>query len=75
VSFGQHKRTKGHKAWEVAQDNKKDKIRSKEFENEIERLKNRLVQKDAVENELLHRIRQLEYERDYWKRMCDGVYL
>ena len=35
---------------------KHDKVRSKEFENEIERLKRRLIHKEAVEVELLNRI-------------------
>jgi hypothetical protein len=49
-----------HISWEKQCDNKQDKVRSKEFENEIERLKSRLAQKEAVEAELLKRIYELE---------------
>jgi hypothetical protein len=69
-SFSQHKKTKCHRLWEQAQENKSDKLRSKEFENEIERLKNRLVHKEQIERELLCRIRQIEQERDYWRKAC-----
>lgn len=75
ASLVQHKRTKAHKAWEVLQENKNDKVRSKEFENEVERLKRRLLHKEAVEVELLNRIRQLEHELGYWKKACEGVYV
>lgn len=71
VSLAQHKRSKIHKTWESLQENKQDKIRSKQFENEIERLKARLVHKEQVEA----RIFQLERERDYWKSQLDGVYV
>ena len=60
ASFSAHKKTKMHIAWEKQYDNKQDKVRSKEFENEIERLKSRLNQKEAVEAELLKRIYELE---------------
>ena len=75
VSLIQHKRSKIHKTWESLQENKQDKVRSKQFENEIERLKRRLTHKEEVESELLARIHQLEYERDYWKAQMDGVYV
>lgn len=71
ISLYQHKRTKQHKTWEALQTQKQDKARSKEFENEIERLKRRLIHKEAVEVELLNRIRQLEAELKYY----DGVYV
>ena len=70
-----HKKTKHHKAWETGQENKQDKLRSKEFENEIERMKRKLAHKEAVESELLQRIWHLEAERDYWKQTCNGVYI
>jgi len=75
ISLAQHKRSKIHKAWEALQENKQDKIRSKQFENEIERLKARLVHKEQVEVELIARIFQLERERDYWKEQLNGVYV
>ena len=75
VSLAQHKKSKIHKAWELAQENKTDKLRSKEFENENERLKRTLAHKEELERELLNRIRHLETERDYWKRACDGVFI
>ena len=75
VSLYQHKRTKLHKTWEAGQDHKQDRIRSKEFENEIERLKRRITHKEEVETELLNRIRQLEHELMYWKKAYEGVYV
>jgi len=75
VSLAQHKRSKIHKTWEALQENKQDKARSKHFENEIERLKSRLVHKENIEVELLNRIFHLERERDYWKAQMDGVYV
>lgn len=74
-SLHQHKRTKLHKMWEASQDHKQDRIRSKEFENEIERLKQRLTHKENIEKELLARIHYLEEERDYWKSHLDGIYV
>lgn len=74
-SLCQHKRSKQHKAWEALKDQKQDKVRSKEFENEIERFKRRMEHKEAVEAELLNRIRHLESEVIYWKNLCDGVYV
>jgi len=75
VSLVQHKRSKIHKTWEALQENKQDKVRSKQFENEIERLKSRLTHKELIEVELLNRIFHLENERDYWKAQMDGVYV
>jgi len=74
-SLYQHKRTKQHKTWEALQDQKHDKVRSKEFENQIERLKRRLFHKEEVEIELLNRIHQLEGDVQYWKAACEGVYV
>lgn len=62
-----HKTTKMHKAWESVQENKNSLIRSKEYENEIYRLKNRLRHKEDVETALMVRINQLESENSYWK--------
>ena len=71
MSLVQHKRSRIHKTWEDTQVHKHDKIRSKEFENEIERLKRRLAHKEEVEVELLNRIHQLEGELKYY----EGVYV
>lgn len=75
ISLAAHKKTKLHKTWEAQQDQKKDKARSKEFENEIERLKRRLNHKEEIEVELLNRIHHLEGELNYWKTACAGVYV
>ena len=73
-NLAQHKKSKMHLAWEAAKENRHTKVRSKEFENENERLKRRLAHKEEVEAELLNRIRQLEYECTYWKKQMEGVY-
>jgi hypothetical protein len=70
-----HKKSKLHQTWEANQVHKSDKIRSKEFENEIERLKRRVTHKEAVEVALLNRINQLEEEILYWKTASEGVYV
>jgi hypothetical protein len=70
-----HKKSKLHQTWEANQIHKSDKIRSKEFENEIERLKRRVTHKEAVEVALLNRINQLEEEILYWKTASEGVYV
>jgi hypothetical protein len=70
-----HKKSNMHKSWESRQEVKDVRVQSKQFENEIERLKRRLVHKDQIEEELLARIHQLEYERDYWKKQLNGVYV
>lgn len=70
-----HRKSKMHRIWEDAQDHKQDRVRSKEFENENERLKRRLVHKESVEVALLNRIHQLEYDLAYWKNQSDGVYV
>lgn len=75
ASLKAHRRTKGHTTWEALQENKNDKVRSKEFENEIERLKRRLAQKEDVEASLLARIHQLEEDVEYWRLTSEGVYL
>jgi hypothetical protein len=75
MSMAQHKKTKLHKTWESLKENKQDKVRSKEFENEIERLRARLIHKENVEVELLNRIHQLEAEVGYLRKACEGVYV
>lgn len=70
-----HQKSKLHQTWEANQVHKTDKVRSKEFENEIERLKRRLTHKEAVEVALLNRINNLEDELAYWKKAYDGVYM
>jgi predicted nucleic acid-binding Zn-ribbon protein len=64
-----------HQAWETSKEVKDVRVQSKHFENEIERLKNRLEHKDQVEIELLNRIRQLESDVQYWKQASEGVYV
>jgi predicted nucleic acid-binding Zn-ribbon protein len=64
-----------HQAWETSREVKDVRVQSKQFENEIERLKNRLEHKDQVEIELLNRIRQLESDVQYWKHASEGVYV
>jgi predicted nucleic acid-binding Zn-ribbon protein len=64
-----------HLAWETSREVKDVRVQSKQFENEIERLKIRLEHKEHVETELLNRIRQLEKEIEHWKKASDGVYL
>jgi hypothetical protein len=60
-----------HLAWETAQDVKDVRVKSKKYENEVERLKNRLVHRENIEAELLARIRTLEESVEYWKKQCD----
>jgi predicted nucleic acid-binding Zn-ribbon protein len=64
-----------HKAWETSREVKDVRVQSKQFENEIERLKNRLEHKELVEIELLNRIRHLETDIEYLKNAYDGVYV
>ena len=71
----QHKKSKMHLAWEAAKEVKDVRVQSKQFENEIERLKRRLIHKEAVEIALMNRINQLEEELAYWKTAYDGVYV
>jgi hypothetical protein len=74
-NLAQHKKSKMHLAWEASKEVKDVRIQSKQFENEIERLKRRLIHKEAVEVALLNRINQLEEEILYWKSACEGVYI
>jgi hypothetical protein len=64
-----------HQAWETSKEVKDVRVQSKHFENEIERLKNRLEHKESVEIELLNRIRQLELDVQYWKQASEGIYV
>jgi hypothetical protein len=64
-----------HLAWEASKEVKDVRVQSKQFENEIERLKRRLIHKEAVEVALLNRIHQLEEEILYWKSASEGVYI
>ena len=74
-NLSQHKKSKMHKAWETSREVKDVRVQSKQFENEIERLKNRLEHKELVEIELLNRIRHLETDIEYLKNAYDGVYV
>jgi hypothetical protein len=69
-SLGAHKKTKMHLAYEKVQEVKDVRVQSKQFENEIERLKHKLVQRELVEVELLTRIRTLENSVTYWKNQA-----
>ena len=70
-----HRKSKMHQQWESRQEVKDVRVQSKQFENEIERLKMKIVHKEKVEAELLERIHQLEYESQYWKKQLEGVYV
>ena len=70
-----HKKSKMHIAWETAQDVKDVRVNSKKYENEVERLKNRLVHRENIEAELLARIHTLEESVKYWKKQCEGIYV
>lgn len=74
-NLAQHKKSKMHLAWEQTQVVKDVRVQSKQFENEIERLKNKLIHRERVEAELLIRINALEESVDYWKAQCEGVYV
>jgi len=74
-NLAQHKKSKMHLAWEASKEVKDVRVQSKQFENEIERLKRRLLHKEAVEMALLNRINRLEEEVLYWKTACEGVYV
>ena len=74
-SLTQHKKSKMHQSWETSREVKDVRVQSKQFENEIERLKNRLEHKESIEIELLNIIRQLESDIEYWKKSCEGVYI
>ena len=75
TSLAIHKKTKSHRAWETTQEVKDVRVQSKHFENEIERLKNRLAHKEELESVLLGRIQALEQEIVYLKTQLDGVYV
>ena len=64
-----------HLAWETSQDVKDVRVKSKQYENEVERLKNRLIHRENVEAELLAHIRTLEESVAYWKKQSEGVYI
>jgi predicted nucleic acid-binding Zn-ribbon protein len=64
-----------HLAWETSREVKDVRVQSKQFENEIERLRHRLEHKEQVEIELLSRIRQLETDVQYWKQASEGIYV
>jgi hypothetical protein len=57
-----------HLAYEKVQEVKDVRVQSKQFENEIERLKNKLIQRELVEAELLVRIRILEESLSYYMK-------
>jgi hypothetical protein len=67
-SLEAHKKTKMHLAYEKIQEVKDVRVQSKQFENEIERLKNKLIQRELVEAELLVRIRILEESLSYYMK-------
>jgi len=67
-NMAQHVKTKLHKAWETSQEVKDVRVQSKKYENEIQRLRNRLVHKEEVEVVLLKRI-------EYLEKQLEGVYL
>ena len=66
-SLEAHKKTKMHLAYEKVQEVKDVRVQSKQFENEIERLKNKLIQRELVE---VTRIRTLENSVTYWKNQA-----
>ena len=69
TTFNAHKLNKKHLAWESTQDQKNQRVLTKQLENEVERLKNKLLQREKVENELLNRISDLEKQIDYHRRL------
>ena len=74
-NLAQHRKSKMHLAWEASKEVKDVRVQSKQFENEIERLKRRLNHKEEIEAELLNRIHQLQEELAYWKTAYEGVYV
>ncbi len=61
AGLARHEKTaKEHHVWVAANERKDALIRSKNFENEIERLKLKLEHKELVEKQLLARIAFLE---------------
>lgn len=75
TTFQAHKKSKAHLHWVALEDNKNDRVRSKDFENQLERLTRRLEHKERIEEELLARIKTLEEKIQYWKSACKGVYI
>ena len=60
-TLASHVRTsKAHQNWVTSNERKDAMTRSKEFENEIERLRRKLEHKELVEKQLLARIAFLE---------------
>jgi hypothetical protein len=55
-----HQKTKMHLAWETVKEVRDVRVLSKQYENEIERLKARLAHKEDIEIQLLRRITELE---------------
>jgi hypothetical protein len=70
-----HKKTKLHKSWESIQEVKNVRVQSKHFENEIERLKRRLIHKEEVEIVLLKKIQTLETQVGHLHKQLEGVYV
>jgi hypothetical protein len=61
-----------HLAWVARQELKDTRVQSKQYENELERIRRH---KDAIEAELIARIQQLEREVAYWRSASSGVFL
>ncbi len=60
TTYTRHFSNETHKKWVTANERKDAMSRSKEFENEIERLRHKLEHKEQVEKQLLARISFLE---------------
>lgn len=69
----QHHKSKMHKAWETQNEIKDVRVLSKQFENEIEKLKLIVDHKIRIETELLKRIQDLEHHVSYWKKTCEDA--
>lgn len=69
-----HKKSKMHAAYVVANDLKNTQVRSKDFENRIERMKYAQEQQSDVERELLARIVQLNKENDWLRTQLKSTY-
>jgi len=69
-----HKKSKMHTAYLVANDLKHTQVRSKDFENRIERMKYALEQQTDVERELLARIVQLNKENEWLRTELKSTY-
>lgn len=68
----QHQKTKMHHSWVARQELKDTRVQSKQYENELERLRRH---KESLETELLNRIHYLEHEVAYWKAASSNVFL